>query len=181
MTSLLLGLLLPALAFGGSDHRAFTPPSGVFTAKIPGDWHAFEEREPSGLVVHILGPDSGSGAYRAGIDVHWVEAGLPGARPFKGALRRLRRKDRETLRTAGSIRRVSVSGNMARVFEVRERRRLPVDSAPAVEQTLHHYTALLPSPGGYFVIRLSSVEEDYLDFRSLFFDFLDSFRVPRKP
>ncbi len=176
MNFTLIALLFSALAFG-EDRVAYSPPSGNFSCKIPQSWLAFEEEEPSGTVVHILGPDSPSGTYRTGIDVHWVATGRPGSLPFKEALKLIRRKDKAIHRSASGIRRVSTSEGLARVIEVRERRRLPLEQAPAVEEDLHHYVALLPSPGGYYLIRLSSTQKIYLDYRALFFDFLDSFKV----
>lgn len=178
MNITLLVLLFSALAFG-EDRVAYSPPSGNFSCEIPISWLSFEEEEPSGTVVHILGPDSPDGTYRTGIDIHWVAAGRPGSLTFKEALKRVRRKDKATRRSASGIRRVSTSEGLARIIEVREWRRLPLEQAPAAETNLHHYVALLPSPGGYFLIRLSSVQEVYLNYRALFFDFLDSFQVTR--
>ena len=66
---------------------------------------------------------------------------------------------------------------MGRVFEVYATRRLPAQRLPMIEEQLHHYVALVPSGESYFVIRLSSSRDVYLDYRELFVQFLRSFKA----
>lgn len=156
----------------------YTPASRGFYCDIPAEgWHAFEEEETAGSVVHILGPDNPSGTYRTGIDVRWVEKGQPGFVPFKEAIEDLRRADKRTGRAATGIRPLRISGILARTFEVNEPRLLPQDQLPALEEAVHHYVAVIPSGESYFVIRLSSTRDVYLDYRDLFVEFLKSFKA----
>lgn len=168
-------LLLAALAFGAEDApRAWEPPSGVFSCELPEGWDAFEEPHAQGASSHILEPQ-GLG-YRAGIDVHLHEPAQPGFVPAKIALETLRRKDKASDRSSTPVRVVRIGRLSFRVFEVTETRRLPSRRLPGATATLHHYVALLPSGESYFVIRLSSTQEAYLEHKRTFLEFLDRFR-----
>ena len=155
----------------------YSPPSGAFTCDLPGPgWKAFEEEEFSGPAVHILGPDDPSGSYRAGIDVRFMDSGQPGFLPLGKELDLLRRSDKATSRGATAVEHLHAARVLARVFEVTESRGLAHDALPSSEKMLHHYVALLPSGQNYWIIRLSSTREAYLDYRETFRGFLKSFR-----
>lgn len=155
----------------------WSPPSNFFSCDLPGpDWRGFEEEEPGGPVARLLGPDGPFGTYRTGISVRWVEKGQSGWRPFKEAVEAMRRTDKSYGRHATSPRPLRVAGILSRVFEVTERRRLPPDQLPAMEEEIHHYVAMVPLGDGYYVLKLSSSRQNYLDYRDVFVRFLRSFR-----
>lgn len=155
----------------------YSPASRAFACDIPSSWRAFEEEEPSGFVSRLMGPDNPSATFRTGIDIRWVEKGLPGYVPYKEAIDTLRRDDRPTRRSATAVRAMRISGAMARTFEIHESRQLPLGRVPMMEEELHHYVALVPSGESYFVIRLSSTRDVYLDYRTFFVKFLKSFKT----
>ncbi|MBI5631374.1 MAG: hypothetical protein HY921_10885 [Elusimicrobia bacterium] len=161
---------------GGSDVVHYTPPSHAFYCDIPAvGWESFEEEEPSGFAVHLLGPDNPAGTYRLGIDIHWVEKGQPGWVPYKKAVENLRRSAPH--RSATASRAMRISGSLAKVFEVSETRRLPADLVPMVEEEIHHFMAVVPSGESYYMIRLSSSQENFMEYRNLFVKFLRSFKM----
>ncbi len=174
MRSASLILTLASAAFAAD--AAWTPPSHSFFCRLPEGWTAFEEETSAGTAAHLLGPDEAGGAYRAGIDVHWAVPGRPGFVPMKNALEDLRRSDKATGRRATGIRRMPSGRGLARVFEVVETRRLPPESAPSAAVRLHHFVGVIEGRSSYFVIRLSSTEETYVDYRRDFVEFLKSFR-----
>lgn len=172
-------ILLAASAFAQEApfSARWSPPSNFFACELPGpEWRGFEEEETSGPVARILGPDAPSGTYRTGISVRWVEKGQPGWRPFKDAVEALRRSDKSFGRHATSPRPLRINGILSRSFEIIERRRLPPDQLPAYEEELHHYVAMVPLGDSYYVLKLSSSRENYLDYRDAFVRFLRSFR-----
>ena len=66
----------------------------------------------------------------------------------------------------------------ARVFEVREERLVPPDRLPAELVSLHHFYAFVPDgKEDYFLIKLSTTEHDFLDYRRVFRHFIKSFRI----
>jgi len=156
--------------------QRFSPPSGSFACDLPSGWKAFEEEEFSGPAVHILGPDDPTRTYRAGIDIRFMEKGQPGFLALGEELERLRRSDKLTSREATAIEHLRVARVLARLFEVTERRWLPYETLPAAEAAVHHYVALLPVGESYWIIRLSSTRETYLDYRETFRAFVKSFR-----
>jgi hypothetical protein len=154
----------------------YSPPSNTFRCELPPGWKAFEEEDSGGLTAHILGPDNPSGTYRTGIDVRWVEKGQAGFVPLKKAISQLRRSgDR---RSPSSVRVLRISGSLARTFELDETRLLPGEFLPSAEEPIHHYIALIPSGESYFLIRLSSSRDIYLDYKNIFLRFIKSFRIP---
>ncbi|MBI5211049.1 MAG: hypothetical protein HY927_13850 [Elusimicrobia bacterium] len=173
-----LGAPRPSRASGpGAGEPAYSSGSGLFTCQVPPGWHAFEETEPTGSAVHLLGPDDPAGVYRAGLDIHFVDGSLARAQPMKAAIEFLRRQDKLAQRQSTQVKRVSSGRGLARVFEVWETLFLPPDLAPSVEARVHHYVAVIESGSDYFVIRLSSSEEVYLDFRDDFLRLVKTFRV----
>jgi hypothetical protein len=179
MRALLLFLLvLPAGSIlGQDDFGPFAPASGRFTCEAPRDWTPIEEEELSGSVVHLLGPDDPAGAYRSGIDVHYVDSGRPGFVPVKTAIENLRRSDKLTQRQSTPVKRFAVGKVLAKTFEVWEKRSVPAELSPSVTTAIHHFVAVVETGEDYFVIRLSSAEEAYVDLRKVFTRFLKSFRA----
>ena len=169
--------LFLALAVSAQETR-YEPASGAFTCVAPAGWDASESDEPFGPVTRFVGPEDPTGHYRAGLSVRWHEAGTPGFVPAKRMLDVLRRKEEATDRQSTPVRIVRVGGLPYRVFEVTETRHLPPDRLPAVSRDLHHFIALAPWGQGYFVIRLSSTLETYLEHRETFNEFLRRF-TPR--
>ena len=160
-----------------SGFGPYAPKSRAFSCELPSDWQAFEEDEPSGFAVHVLGPDNDGGDYRAGIDIHWVESGKGSAPNVKEALERIRRSDKAVKRSGGgTIRRISTALGLARLIEARETRRVPPDRSPAVFEEIHHDVALIQTGENYFLLTLSAPEQSYLDYRETFLRVLRTFR-----
>ncbi|MBI5624443.1 MAG: hypothetical protein HY924_11750 [Elusimicrobia bacterium] len=176
LLAILLALAAPG-AWAQDDFKGYVPPSERFSCEAPADWSAFEEEEPSGSAVHFLGPEDPSGAYRAGIDVHFVDSGRPGYVPAKTAIENLRRSEKLSQRQSTPVKRFAIGKGLARIFEVWEKRSVPGERSPSVAVALHHFVAVVESGEDYFVVRLSSAEEQYVDFRKVFVRFLKSFRA----
>lgn len=156
----------------------YTPPSATFVCDLPGpDWHAFEEEEGAGFATHILGPDNPAGTYRTGIDIRWFEKGQPGWVPVKRYIDDLRRSDKETGRSATIVQPYRISGLLARLFEVVQRRRLPDSQLPSLEDEIHDYYAVIPVGESYYSIKMSSTRDVYYDYRDTFISFLRSFKT----
>lgn len=181
MKKLLLAVLLlsPSLARAQEERETlrYTPPSQTFTCDLPSDkWHAFEEEEGAGFAAHVLGPDNPTGTYRSGIDIRFVEKGQIGWMPVKKYIDEARRGDGDTGRQATLVRPYRISGYLARVFEVVERRNLPGDQLPSLDEELHHYYAVIPMGESYYTVKLSTTRDVYFDYRQLFVKFLHSFK-----
>lgn len=170
--SLVFLLAVSNLAADEGRYKTWSPANRSFSCEIPRAWQAFDEED----AAHVLGPDDPSSSYRAGFDVHWVERGQPGFVEWKDAVDRLRRADKDTGRQATPVRLVRSGGVLSRVFEVTENRRLPPERLPSSERAIHHYVAVVPSGAGYFVVRLSSGRDVYLDYKEDWARFLKSFR-----
>jgi hypothetical protein len=166
-----------ARADDAQPNLRWSPPSNTFVCDLPGpDWHAFEEEEGAGFAAHLLGPDSETGTYRAGIDIRWIEKGQPGWEPLKKRIDdRLRRSDNTTGRVATPVRPYRVPAGLARVFEVVETRRLPGDQLPSMDEELHYYYALIPVGESYFELKMASTREEYFKYRDVFAKFLRAF------
>jgi hypothetical protein len=175
--ALLLALSPAARAEEAPAPLRYTPPSQTFACDLPGDeWQPFEEEEAAGFAAHILGPDNAAGTYRAGISVRWVEKGQLGWIPLKKRVDILRRGEAESERTATVVRPYRIPAGLSRIFSVVERRRLPGEQLPSMEEELHHYYAVLPVGDSYYEIKLSSTRESYFEYREVFARFLRSFR-----
>jgi len=172
-------LLLAAGTSAAADrgYVAYTAPGNVFTCEIPKGWQAFGSETPFGSSVHVLGPAEEKGAWRAAIHVHFFQKSKPGFVPFDAMLKRERTPDVTTHRQATVVTRWRVSRGSGRRFDVTETRLLPPDILPAKPVVLHHYYAMVPAGDGYFVIKLSSTQEDYQRHRDDFDHLLSTFLI----
>jgi hypothetical protein len=153
----------------------YEPVSRLFRGELPTEgWDAFDEDDALGSVVRILGPEDPSGALRATLTVRLVDRDSPAFVPAKAAVEGMRRQgpDRETT----GVQSLRVSAGLARIFEITETRRAPVDSAPSVPMILHEYVAVIPRGESYFVVRLITARENYLDFRDDYVRFLKALK-----
>ncbi|MDD5629563.1 MAG: hypothetical protein PHU21_10900 [Elusimicrobia bacterium] len=159
-----------------ADHVHYLAPSHLFSCEAPRGWQAFETEDALGPVVRLLGPDNPAGTYRAGLSVRWVEKGGPGYVEAKQAVEEMRRSDKDTKRSATAVTPMRVEGLLARLFEVVETRVLPLERLPAAEAQIHHYVAVIPSGRNYYLVRLSSARDVYLDFREDYLRCLKTFK-----
>ncbi|MFH2201497.1 MAG: hypothetical protein ABIJ96_00130 [Elusimicrobiota bacterium] len=170
----------PARRDGGAapaKHVYFQPPGRSFSADIPAGWDTVEEKTPRSISVHILGPDEAAGAWRAAYHVHFYEKDFQDYLPARDFLKRLHDREGPAKQEATPLRSLRVSGRAARIFEVRESRLLPHGRLPAATVTLHHYYAFIPaSSDAYAVVKLSTTEETFLEYRKEYMRFLKSFR-----
>lgn len=182
LNALWIFLLIPCLSFGQDETirphglQRYAPPSHNFYCDVPSGWKAFEAQDAFGPVVHLIGPDDPAAQFAAGIDVRWSERGEPGYEPYKKMLEEMKRPDGRVSRASTPVRVMRVSGVMARFFEITETRKLPADGWPGAETELHRYVAVLPSGESYYTISLSSVRENYMEYRDLFLDFVKNFK-----
>lgn len=154
----------------------FEPPSRLFRGEIPAEgWHAFDEEDALGSIVRIYGPEHDSGALRAVLSVRLIDRESPNFRPAKEAIDDMRRASPG--RTISSAQPLRVTAGLARIFEITETRRLPLEEAPSAPMDIHQYVAVIPRGEAYYLIRLISAREDYLDYRGDFIRFLKSFRL----
>jgi hypothetical protein len=154
----------------------FLASSHLFACEVPTAWRAFETEDALGPVVRLLGPDNPSGTYRAGFSVRWFEKGSPGYLDPQKVVDEMRRSDKDAKRTATAVSHMRVAGLLARIFEVVETRTLPLERLPAEEVEIHDYVAIIPSGYNYYLVRLSSTRDVYLDFREDYMRCLDTFK-----
>ena len=158
-----------------SDWVPFEPVSRQFRADLPSaGWTAFEEDDALGSVVRVLGPDDPSGALRAAITVRLVDRDSPVFVPAKDAVDAMRRQGPDRESTAVQL--VRMGAGLARLFEITETRRVLADTAPSAAMAIHQYVAVIPRGEAYFVVRLVTSRENYLDFRGDFIRFLKSLK-----
>lgn len=180
---LLAALLLPLSAGAqfqtrpAGKRKAYVSPRRAFSCEVPPGWKAFEEETPWGFSAHFLGPAQAAGAWRAALHVHFIDRRLPGFVPVEETLKRERKADPRTGRETTPLVRWRIGRRAARRFEISETRRLPLDRLPSRPVALHHFYALLPAGDSYFVVKLSTTRETYLDYREAFERVLDTFRV----
>ena len=136
-----------------------------------------EEESAVGTVVRVFGPEDPSGLVRATLSVRLIDRDSPSFLPIKRGVDAMRASDKATSRETTPVRPLRVPAGLARIFEVTETRRLPADEGPSAPLRLHHYVAVLPYGGeSYFVVRLVTERDEYLDYRDDFVRFLKSFR-----
>jgi hypothetical protein len=153
----------------------YEPASRLFRAELPpAGWNAFEEEDALGSVVRILGPDDPSGALRASLTVRLVDRDSPAYTPAKEAVEAMRRGG--SGREATAIHPLRVGAGLARLFEITETRRVPIDAGASAPLELHQYVAVIPRGEAYYVVRLISARANYLDFRDDFVRFLTSLK-----
>ncbi|MBI4425677.1 MAG: hypothetical protein HY554_18240 [Elusimicrobia bacterium] len=168
----------PPAAPAGGAYRSFTSARRTFACDVPvRGWRVFEEETPSGSAAHFLGPSELDGSWRAALHVHYVDKTQPGFLPLEDAVKRARRAEPGSSRSATTVRRWRVARQSARRFEVTETRLIPPDRLPAAPAVLHHYVAFVPAGDGYFLVKLSSARDNYLDYRELFERVLQTFRI----
>lgn len=177
--SLIFLLLARAVAASPEEGGlSWTPESRLFTAERPSaQWRALEEDGAVGAVARLFGPEDSSGLMRATLSVRLVDRDSPSFLPIKPGVSALRAPDAATSRRASPMRTLRVAAGLARTFEIVETRRLPFDEGPSTPLELHHYVAVIPHVGeSYFVVRLVTSRNSYLDFRDDFVRFLKSLR-----
>ena len=171
----LLLLALPAAA--AVELLPYTPPSRSFSCLVPSGWTAFEQATPAGTTAHILGPEGPAG-WRPAYHVHVVEKNKPGWQEPHDMLKSLRRADDSSDRAPTALNSWRVARKSARLFEVHERRMNPAGRLPAEALGIHHFYAYVPGVGeDYLIVKLTTREDDYLEFRREFMRFLDSLRL----
>jgi hypothetical protein len=159
-----------------SDWAPYEPASRLFRADLPSaGWTAFEEDDALGSVVRVLGPEDPSGALRAALTVRLVDRDSPVFTPVKQAVETMRREGPGRESTA--VLPLRISAGLARIFEISETRRMPDDAGPSAPMEIHQYVAVIPRGEAYFVVRLVTDRESYLDYRDLFVRFLKSLRT----
>ncbi len=162
-------------AVPATDWVPYEPPSRLFRADLPSEgWNAYEEEDALGPVVRAFGPDDPSGALRATISVRLIDRDTPNFMSAKDAVEAMRQS--RSGREVSAVRPLRLPVGLARVFEIVEARRLPVDFGPSSQVSLHQYVAVIPRGTDYFLIRLVTARSNYLDFREDFVRFLRSFR-----
>jgi hypothetical protein len=153
----------------------FEPASRLFRGELPAEgWRAFEEDDALGSVVRVMGQDDPSGALRAALTVRLVDRDAPDFIPSKEAVDAMRRPG--TGRDPSPVHPLRVGAGLARVFEIVERRRLPLDEGPSVPMDLHQYVAVIPRGEAYFLVRLTTARANYLDYRDFFVSFVKSLK-----
>lgn len=169
---------IPGEAPAERPKSAWSPyesPSRLFRAELPSEgWTAFEEEDALGTVVRVLGPDDPSGAVRAALTVRLVDRDAPGFVPVKEAVDVLRRPGAG--REVSAIHPLRLDAGLARLFEVVQTRRLPLDAGPSAPVEIHQYVAVIPRGEAYYLVRLVTARANYLDFRDDFLRFLKSLR-----
>ena len=164
-----------AAAAADSGWIDFEPASRLFRAEIPANgWRGFEEEDALGPIVRVFGPDDPSGALRAMLSVRLIDRDSPGYLPIKDAVEAMRRP--RPGRDPSPVRPLRIPAGLARLFEIVEIRRIPVDEGPSATQLLHQYVAVIPRGDAYFLVRLITSRGTYLDFRDDFVRFLRSLK-----
>jgi len=159
------------------NHLLYTSPRRIFSCEVPKGWQAFEEEALQGSSAHFLGPAVADGAFRAAINVHFMQKGSPGFITLENAVKRERQSDKDSSRDSSSIIYGRLAGNQSRRFEVTETRQLPREVLPSRPTVLHHYYVFLNAGDGYFMIKLSTTRETYLDYRPDFERLLSTFQI----
>lgn len=149
----------------------YEPASRLFRADLPAaGWRAHEEEDALGTIVRVLGPESADGTARAELTVRLVDRDSAAFQPAKEAVEAMRREGPD--RSSTPVRPLRTDAGLARIFEIVETRRLPLDEAPSVPVVLHHDVAVVPRGEAYFLVRLVSVRAEYLKHREVFMGFL---------
>ena len=149
----------------------YEPVSRQFRGELPTEgWRAFEEDDALGSVVRVMGPDDPSGALRAMLTVRLVDRDAPNFTPAKEAVDAMRRPSPG--RDPSPVHPLRVAAGLARIFEIVERRRVPIEEGPSAPMNLHQYIAVIPRGEAYFLVRLTTARANYLDYRDFFVRFV---------
>ncbi len=158
-----------------ADWAPFEPASRLFRGELPAEgWTPFEEDDALGSIVRVLGPDDPSGALRVMMTVRLMDRDAPNFIPAKEAVEVMRRPGPG--RDPSPVHPLRVGAGLARVFEIVENRRVPVDEGPSATQELHQYVAVIPRGEAYFLVRLTSARLNYLDYREFFVRFIKTLK-----
>jgi hypothetical protein len=158
-----------------TDDASWVPfESAEFRSELPASgWYAHEEEDALGTVTRVYGPDSTSGSVRATLSVREYDRSTPGFIPAKDAVEAMRRESSE--RAATPVHAMRVGAGLARLFEITTTRRVAADDGPSLPESLHQYVAVIPRGESYYVIRLVSTHESYLDTTDVFARFVKRF------
>lgn len=159
------------------NHILYTSTRRTFSCEVPKNWQAFEEETMTGSAAHFMGPSEADGAFRAALNIHFVQKGSPGFVPLEDAVKREKQSDKDTSRDSSSVQFWRVSRNQARRFEVVETRQLPREVLPSRPMVLHHYYVFVNASDGYFMIKLSSTRETYLNYKADLERLLSTFQI----
>ncbi|HAH05591.1 MAG TPA: hypothetical protein DCM05_03550 [Elusimicrobia bacterium] len=177
MRLLLLALLLAGPAQGQTASGTYMPPSGSFVCNLKEGWTTLEERSPQGMSVHLFGPASTPGLIPPAYHIHLIQKDTPGFLDISDAVKKTRKKERFAERTPAPPQSVRYAGRSMKLFEVRERRRLPAEALPSEAAVLHHFYAFIPAGDDYFIVKLTVDEEEFEDYRQEFRGFLKGFQI----
>lgn len=156
----------------------YTPPSRGFACELPAEWTPFESETLRGRAVHVIGPPEADGLWRVSYHIHHFEKGRPGFIRARQTVSAARKGGKAADRVRTQPYTMPLRRKPARIFEVSEERLLPPGRLPSAPVRLHHFYAVIASgKEEYFMIKLSTTEETYLDYRKEFRRFLKSFRV----
>jgi len=155
---------------------AYVPYEGpLLRSELPNrGWRAFEDEDALGSVLRVLGPDAPSGGTRAVLSVRLFDRSTPGFVPARQAADAMRRD--APGRDSTPVRAMRVAAGLARIFEVTQIRRETPDEGPALPETIHEYVAIVPRGESYYVVRLVSARDAYLETRDVFAHFLKQLR-----
>jgi hypothetical protein len=105
--------------------------------------------------------------------VRLVDRDSPVFAPIKVAVEAMRRQGPGRDTTA--VQSLRIPAGLARIFEITEIRRVP-DVATSAPLEIHQYVAVIPRGEAYFVVRLVTARENYLDYRDDYIRFLRSLK-----
>jgi len=162
----------PAVPMPANAAQAWVPyDSGEFHSELPAvGWYAHEEEDALGTVTRIYGPDSSSGSVRTTISVRLYDRSMPGFLSAKLAVEAMRRED--SGRDVTPVHAMRVAAGLARLFEINETKRAAHDEGPSIPEHIHQYVAIIPRGESYYLIRMVSTRESYLDSRDVFARFV---------
>lgn len=145
--------------------------SSVCHSELPSTgWRSYEEEDALGTVVRVLGPDSSSGGVRTTLSVRLFDRSMPGFLPAKQAVDDMRRD--APGRSASPVRAMRVAAGLARIFEIEQTRRSRTDDGPSFAEPTHVYVAVVPRGESYYLVRMISAKDDFLDSRDVFVRFV---------
>lgn len=159
-----------------TEWQPFESPSRLFRMELPPEgWRPFEEEDALGTVLRALGPDSPSGTLRATLSIRLIDRETPNFQPIKKAVDSMRQD--APGRGATPVRTLRVPAGLARTFEITQTRRPPDQDGPGFPEEIHQYVAVIPrGREDYFLVRLVSSRDHYLELRDDFVRMLRSIK-----